>query len=112
MVGATLLLTSCGEKPQNFSCSPYDAPRIANSLSITKNEAKLNGAEYKNLCRKRGNVLVYGLGKADCDSFNSDKYIGGYSVLVFDEVIFKTTTTFQPEKDSYVHEYYKCEKMN
>ena len=107
MVTASFLL-GCTETPKNYSCAFVDAPKIQNSLSIGNGSATLNTQIFPVVCKKIGNLTVYGSSKEDCKNHTEG---GNYSIFIFDEVIYKASASNMLNK-SYLSEQYSCTKIN
>lgn len=105
---AASMLIACSERPKNYSCSFVDAPKIMSSLSIKSSDATLNAQVYGAMCKKVGNLVVYGATKNDCEGYKAGS---NYSILIFDEVIFKVSTVLQGSGSS-VSEQYACKPIN
>jgi hypothetical protein len=98
------MLVACSEKPQNYSCAFIDSPKIINSLSIKNGGAILNTQTFEVMCKKVGNMAVYGATKNDCESYRNG---ANYNVLIFDEVIHKASTLLQGS-GALITEQYVC----
>lgn len=106
-IGAGMLF-GCSETPKNYSCAFADAPKIQNSLSIRNDAATLNAQIFPEVCKRVGNLTVYGSTKEDCKNYIDG---GNYSVFIFDEVIYKASTSNMLNK-SLLGEQYSCTKIN
>lgn len=106
------LLSGCGDVPLHFSCKPQFAGGRISSLSVKNNIATFNASTYEALCRKNGNILVFGKNKKNCESFMDAKEEKPYEVLVFDEVIYRVTVATSLSGAGHFMEEYSCTKLN
>lgn len=108
LVVTTVLLFGCTETPKNYSCAFVDAPKIQNSLSIKNGAATLNTQIFPVVCFKAGNLTVYGSSKEDCKNHKDG---GNYSIFIFDEVIYKASSSNMLNQ-SLLSSQYTCTKLN
>lgn len=108
LVLTTSMLVACSEKPQNYACAFADSPKIINSLSIKNGGATLNTQTFEVMCKKVGNMAVYGATKSDCESYKNG---GSHNILIFDEVIYKASTVLQGN-GALITEQYVCKKVD
>ena len=101
-------LVACTKGTADYSCSYADAPNINNSLRIGNNTATLNAQVFPVKCKTVGNLTIYGASSEDCkNQANGDNY----SIFIFDEVIYKASTSSANGK-LISGEQYSCKKIN
>lgn len=101
-------VTACSESPKTYSCELVEGLKYPNSLSVNKNSASFNTNSYKTLCKKAGNVSIYGLEQVDCDSF---KESGEYTILAFDDVILSVKIFYKSKENPNFTSSYQCTAM-
>lgn len=112
IVISTAFITACSENPKHFSCKPEFPEGDVSSLSIKNDVAVFNAATFDGICRKNGNVLVYGKDKKNCENFMDPKDAKPYEVLVFDEVIYRAVIANSFDGRRQISDHYACTKLN
>lgn len=101
-------LGACTNGAADYSCVFVDAPKINISLRISNGTATLNTEVFPVKCKAVGNLTIYGAGSEDCKNQANG---GNYSIFIFDEVIYKASTSSINGK-FIAGEQYSCTKIN